>query len=160
MNPGMDRNGSDDGSARREYFFEEGIRFACTQCGLCCTGEPGLVYVDRAEAVDIASFLDIPFDVLTERMLTSFKDGYTAREVDDGRCIFYENGCVIYPVRPVQCVTFPFWFQNMRSLSAWDEACLRCPGIGRGRLFTRDEILSMIDASYPVYVKAMEWLYK
>jgi hypothetical protein len=144
----------------RAYFFDEGLRFACTQCGTCCTGEPGIVYVEADEACRIASFLEIPFEVLVERMLEPFKDGYTVREAEQGRCVFYENGCVVYPVRPVQCVTFPFWFQNTRSASAWDEVRVRCPGVGKGRLFTREEIITFVQASYPVYLKVVEFIYQ
>jgi len=146
--------------SKRRYFFDEGLRFGCTQCGLCCTGEPGMVYVDEREAERIAAFLDIPFGVLTERMLDPFKDGFTVREAEQGRCIFYENGGVIYPVRPVQCLTFPFWFQNMRSVAAWEEARARCPGRGKGRLFTCVEIISIVQASYPVYLKVVEYIYQ
>ncbi len=143
----------------RKHFFDNGIRFECTRCGACCTGEPGIVYMDSDEVRRAAAFLDIPEEVLAERMLTPFKDGYTVREAEQGRCIFYENGCVIYPVRPVQCATFPFWFQNMTSLPAWEENRLRCPGIGRGRLFSREEILTLVQASYPVYLKVVELIY-
>lgn len=156
----MSRDGFLESLSTRSYFFSEGLRFGCTMCGSCCTGDPGIVYVDGDEAGRIAEFLSIPLEVLTERMLDPFKDGYTAREAEQGRCIFYENGCVIYPVRPVQCMTFPFWFQNMRSVSAWEEACARCPGIGQGRLFSRDEIITLIQASYPVYLKVVEYIYQ
>jgi uncharacterized protein len=156
----MRKEGFVESLQHRNYFFNKGIRFQCTQCGTCCTGEPGIVYIDQDEADKIASFLEISVQVFIERMLDPFRDGFTAREAEQGRCIFYENGCVIYPVRPIQCVTFPFWFQNMRSISAWDDACLRCPGIGYGRLFTKEEIISMIQASYHIYAKALEWLYK
>lgn len=155
----MSKYGFVESLKHRSYFFDKGIKFQCTQCGTCCTGEPGIVYVDQDEAAGIASFLDITVEVLTERMLDPFKDGYTAREAEQGRCIFYENGCVIYPVRPIQCVTFPFWFQNMRSIVAWNDARLRCPGIGQGRCFTKEEIISMIQASYHTHVKALEWMY-
>ena len=140
----------------RPYFFDEGIRFECLRCGGCCTGEPGIVYAERMELEQIAMYLDVPFEVIEERFTNTFLNGYTIREVDDGRCIFYENGCVIYPVRPLQCSTFPFWFQNMRSVRAWKETCQRCPGIGRGRLFSKEEILERVAESYPVFIKVME----
>lgn len=155
-----DDEGFMDSLQHRSYFFDNGVRFQCTQCGLCCNGEPGIVYVDSGEAERIAAFLEVPLDVITGRMLDPFEGGYKARETEDGRCIFYENGCVIYPVRPIQCITFPFWFQNMRSVRAWDDVRLSCPGIGKGRLFSKEEIISMIQASYHVYLKALEWIYK
>jgi hypothetical protein len=39
----------------------------------------------------------------------------------------------------------------MRSLEAWEEACRRCPGIGRGPLIDKEAILERIGLSYPVY---------
>jgi Fe-S-cluster containining protein len=107
----------------------------------------------------MAEFLDIDPDVLAGRMLEPFKDGYTVREAEDGRCIFYENGCVVYPERPIQCATFPFWFQNMRSPSAWEQVRLRCPGAGSGRLFSKEEIIGLVHASYPVYLKVADIIY-
>jgi len=146
-------------SGARRYFFDSGLRFACTRCGACCTGEPGIVYVSREESLEISSFLGLDFGVVTGRMLDPFRDGFTVREAEDGRCIFYENGCVVYPVRPLQCSTFPFWFQNVRSQKAWEQVRARCPGIGSGRLFTREEIIMLVHASYPVYLKVADLIY-
>jgi Fe-S-cluster containining protein len=140
----------------RPYFFDKGIRFQCQRCGMCCTGEPGIVYADQDEISLMAAFLEIPRQVLEERFLNPFRKGFTIREAEDGRCIFYENGCAVYPVRPLQCRTFPFWFQNMRSPKAWGEACLLCPGIGRGRLYTKEEILLSVHESYPIFLMVME----
>jgi uncharacterized protein len=144
----------------RSYFFDKGIRFSCRQCGGCCTGEPGIVYADKDELTLIAQYLEMPREILEERFTNPFLDGFTIKEVEDGRCIFYENGCVIYPFRPLQCRTFPFWFQNMRSMKAWKEACKRCPGISEGRLYTKEEILRTIAESYPVFIKVMEGVIK
>ena len=38
-------------------------------------------------------------------------------------CVFWEGdaGCAIYPVRPTQCRTFPFWSEHLRSPEAWRE---------------------------------------
>lgn len=135
----------------RSYFFDEGIRFECRQCGTCCTGEPGVVYVDEGEITRIADYMGIPRDVFVERCLYLLKESYSIRETDDGRCIFFENGCAIYPVRPLQCSTFPFWFQNMRSLDSWKSVVLRCPGIGKGPVHSKDHILECIGKSFPIY---------
>ena len=135
----------------RPYFFDEGVRFQCLRCGGCCTGEPGIVYADQDEILLMAEFLDISPELLKDRYLNPFQDGFVVREAEDGRCVFFENGCVIYPVRPLQCRTFPFWFSNMRSLFSWKEVCMRCPGIGKGRLYTREEILLSIQASLPIF---------
>lgn len=137
--------------ASRSYFFDEGVRFECLKCGGCCNGEPGVIYVSDAEITAIAEYTTIERDIFVERCLYLIEQSYSINETDDGRCIFYENGCSIYPVRPLQCSTFPFWFQNMRSQSSWSEALLRCPGIGKGPLFSKEAILERVGLSYPIY---------
>lgn len=140
-----------DSLKSREYFFDNGIRFACKQCGTCCTGESGIIYVDEQEITAIAEFVCLPREIFVQRCLYPFQDSYSIRETDDGRCIFYENGCAIYPVRPVQCRTYPFWFQNMRSEESWAGVCLQCPGIGKGPKHSKEEILECIGSSYHIY---------
>jgi Fe-S-cluster containining protein len=137
--------------ASRSYFFDKGIRFECLKCGGCCNGEPGVIYVSETEITDIAEYTLIERDIFVERCLYLIEESYSIKETDDGRCIFYENGCSIYPVRPLQCSTFPFWFQNMRSEESWESALLRCPGIGKGPLFSKEAILERVGLSYPIY---------
>jgi len=134
--------------ARRAYFFHDGIRFECRRCGACCGGDPGTVYVSHAETERIAGFLNISIQSLIEDYLYPFRGSYGIQEHGDGRCLFFKDGCVIYPVRPQQCATFPFWFSNLRSQEQWLRICAACPGIGSGRLYTQDEILSVL-ASMP-----------
>lgn len=140
-----------EGLRSRSYFFDDGLRFECLRCGSCCTGEPGIVYVDDREISAIAEYIEVERDVFVERCLYLLKKSHAIRETDDGRCIFYESGCAVYPVRPLQCRTFPFWFQNMRSIDAWEDAALRCPGIGKGPKHSKDAILDSIGLSYPIY---------
>ena len=48
------------------YFFDDGLRFSCTQCGKCCTGAPGKVHVTGSEAAALAAHLGLTrwaFDV-------------------------------------------------------------------------------------------------
>lgn len=80
-------------------------------------------------------------------MVYPFEGAYKLHEAPaDGRCVFFENNrCQIYEARPLQCRTWPFWFGNMRSKAKWLEAAACCPGIGQGRLFTKEEILALIN---------------
>jgi Fe-S-cluster containining protein len=62
------------------------------------------------------------------------------KETPDYDCIFWKNGCSVYESRPLQCRSFPFWRSNLASLDMWKRTAADCPGMGRGTLFTRDEI--------------------
>jgi len=140
----------------RPYFFDGGLCFECQRCGECCTGEPGIIYVTPGEIGPIAQFLDISEDVFVERCLYPFQDSYSIREAEDGRCIFYENGCAIYPVRPMQCRSYPFWFQNLRSENMWRAVKKQCPGIGKGRRYSKEEILYFVGSSFHIFLKALQ----
>ncbi len=129
-------------SDRCFYFFDQGLRFKCLQCGKCCTGDPGTVYVAPGKVRSIAAYLGLPEEVLTKELLYPFLDSYSIKEDARGNCLMYAGGCRIYPLRPVQCRTWPFWFKNLRSRYAWKQTALECPGIGRGPVYTREEILS------------------
>lgn len=139
----MDRRAMDT-LLQRPYFFDTGIRFECRRCGECCTGEPGTIYVTRNEIASLAEHLHLAVDDFTQRFLYPFKDSYSIGEHPDGRCLFYDNGCTVYPLRPNQCRTYPFWFSNLRSQSRWRMIEKTCPGIGHGRLYSRDEILAIV----------------
>ena len=129
---------------RRAYFFDDGIRFTCRGCGTCCTGEPGIVRISDDEIVRLAGHLTVSVESVAERYLYRLQNGYGIRELADGRCIFFESGCRIYPVRPMQCRTYPFWVSTLRSIERWQATCRQCPGIGTGRLYDREEILTIL----------------
>jgi Fe-S-cluster containining protein len=123
-------------------WFADGLRFTCTQCGDCCTGAPGYVWVTDAELAAIAGHLGQ--EVAEVRALYSRKSRgrQTLREKANGDCVFYDRkkGCTIYPVRPPQCRTWPFWDSNVETPEEWQKTCELCPGSGRGELIPAEEI--------------------
>src|SRR5262245_4581479 len=129
-----------------EPWYRDGLRFTCTQCGDCCTGEPGFVWVDDEDLSAIAAFLDEDVGVVRALYTKSARRGLTLREKANGDCVFYdrERGCTIYPVRPPQCRTWPFWESNIETPEAWRHTCAVCPGSGQGELIPADEITSRL----------------
>ena len=107
---------------------------ACQECqGACCRGESGYIWVKYPEIEAIADFLDMSIDDFAQNYLRKVKHRYSLIEKkiadDDYACIFFDetkSRCSIYPVRPNQCRTFPFWdyFKNRE-----DELKNECPGI-------------------------------
>jgi Fe-S-cluster containining protein len=125
-----------------EPWYQDGLRFECTRCGHCCTGDPGFVWVDDAEIAAIAEFRGVPAEELAAMHTRPAHRGPTLREKPDGDCVFYDRseGCTIYPVRPKQCRTWPFWESNMLTPEAWERTKTVCPGSGQGELIPVEEI--------------------
>ncbi|MGA1840303.1 MAG: YkgJ family cysteine cluster protein [bacterium] len=132
----------------RIYFFDKGIRFECQRCGACCTGEPGAVYIDINESGLITNFLGMKHQSFRKEYLRRLGNRYSIREDSRGRCVFYNNGCVIYNLRPNQCRTYPFWFRNLRAENKWRKVVQECPGIGKGRKYLKEEILKLLRSSF------------
>ena len=80
--------------------------------------------------------------------------GYSIGEDEDGGCLFYKDGCTIHPVRPSQCITFPFWFENLRSSKKWRKMARECPGIGCGSLYSKEQILEIVQSNMEAVVKS------
>ncbi len=121
--------------------YEKGIRFKCTECGRCCSDGPGLVYVTDTEIADIAEFLGMSQEAFVTDCVRRVAKGKSLRERKNWDCWFLKDGkCRIYSVRPAQCRTWPFWQSNLSSKNDWAATCEACPGIGRGRLFAKEEI--------------------
>lgn len=124
-----------------QKWYAEGLRFECQRCGACCTGEPGYVWVTPLEAERIPDFLGVSRSDFASKYLRNAGSHDSLIELPDGRCIFYsKKGCNIYAVRPRQCRTFPFWQSIIASAETYRRCQWECPGIGKGRLFSQEEI--------------------
>jgi uncharacterized protein len=126
-------------------WFKEGLRFECTQCGDCCTGAPGYVWVNAAEIADLANHLKLPVDEFEKRFVRNIGIRKSLIEYKNGDCVFFDGDarkCTVYEARPRQCKTWPFWDSNINSPKSWKQTCQVCPGSGEGKLYTVDEILA------------------
>jgi Fe-S-cluster containining protein len=128
--------------AMSEPWYKNGLRFQCTQCGHCCTGAPGYVWVNEEEIAAIAQLRGEAVEEVTALYTRKVDNQRSLRERANGDCIFYDRkeGCTIYPVRPRQCRTWPFWESNLASPAAWQRTCQVCPGSGQGELIPAEEI--------------------
>ncbi len=139
--------GREDRLSRRKW-YSDGLRFTCTQCGNCCSGAPGYVWATKEEIGRISEFLGRDDGWLEKRHIRRVGLRYSLTERRDGDCIFLarDNGtikCLVYSVRPLQCRTWPFWSQNLRSEAAWNEAKRGCPGVSSGTHRSFEEIESV-----------------
>lgn len=126
------------------YYRFATLRFECTQCGRCCTGRPGdVIAVNKPEQVAIVAHLGISTSWFRRRYVWRSENGSDSLRLDDdGRCCFLDAGgrCQIYPVRPIQCRTYPFWPELVGSKTAWEKEARACEGIGRGAAVPRQRI--------------------
>lgn len=124
-------------------WYRDGLRFECTGCGGCCSGEPGYVWVDDDEIAGMAALMKISVESFERRFVRNEAGGKSLVEYPDGDCIFLEpdsRRCSVYEARPVQCRTWPFWNSNLGARKDWEETCKACPGSGVGRLYSWEEI--------------------
>jgi Fe-S-cluster containining protein len=111
------------------------LPFECTSCGKCCR-TIGNVYMSPEETTAAAEY--------TNKTVSEFIQSYATHTIHatDSRdeqlpyillanadtekgpsCIFLDqetNFCQIYPVRPIQCSTYPFWSNVLENEYNWN----------------------------------------
>lgn len=112
-------------------WYEKGLRFKCTECGKCCTGVPGYVWVTETEMQAMADFLSLSLKDFMCRYIRRVGQRYSlveSRVTYD--CVFLKDKkCQVYGARPTQCRTYPWWPHNLQSEESWQETARNCEGI-------------------------------
>jgi Fe-S-cluster containining protein len=129
-----------------DVWFKDGLRFTCTMCGKCCTGAPGFVWVTDEELMALAKLRGEPENEFRAVYTRKARGRRTLKERANGDCVFYDQdkGCTVYPARPAQCRTWPFWASNLKSEETWERTEGQCPGSGQGELIPVEEIVRRI----------------
>ena len=125
-------------------WYKEGLRFKCTACGNCCTGAPGYVWVNAQEISELTSLVgETDVETFESKYVRKIGIRKSLREFPNGDCVFFDSDtrkCTVYSARPRQCRTWPFWDSNLRSEETWRQTCESCPGSGKGKLYSLEEI--------------------
>jgi Fe-S-cluster containining protein len=124
-------------------WYHEGLRFKCTQCGNCCTGAPGYVWVNQEEIEQLAAAVGEEVERFEKLYVRKIGVRKSLVEFPNGDCVFFDNQtrrCTVYAARPRQCRTWPFWDSNLRTEENWEETCRVCPGSGHGKLYQLEQI--------------------
>jgi Fe-S-cluster containining protein len=131
----------------KNKWYIGGLHFECTQCGNCCAGPgEGYIWLTRKEIGFLAEYFKISEAEVEKKYLRLVGKRWSIRENSRTKdCLFLvpfegARGCAIYPVRPNQCRTWPFWSSNLECPDDWNWAADTCPGINRGKLYTFEEI--------------------
>ncbi len=124
-------------------WYSEGLAFECTQCGKCCSGAPGFVWVDDQEINALAQAMKMDVESFENKFVRRVGVEKSLVEYPDGDCIFLEptsRHCLVYDARPTQCRTWPFWNSNLDTPKDWQNAGKSCPGCDQGRVYSMAEI--------------------
>ena len=128
--------------SKKKRWFAEGLCFECRNCGRCCRGPGGYVWVTEKEIGVFAEALKMTPEKFCKKYVR--RTGFRLALIDNARgdCVFLdENGsCELYMHRPVQCRTFPWWEEVVGSPESWEEEKRKCPGIGYGKWHSCEEI--------------------
>ncbi len=145
-------------------WYADGLRFSCTQCGNCCTGGPGYVWVSDIEIDRFAAYLRMDRKDFLKKYCRLIGGKVSLKEHKNHRgeydCVFLEEieikqedgtsarkrVCTVYEVRPLQCRTWPFWDGLLKSPKAWDAAAKGCPGMNKGKSYALPQIHALRDA--------------
>jgi hypothetical protein len=132
-------------------WYEGGLRFRCTQCSHCCTGPQGYVWLSPEDQGRIASHLGLPVAAFLKRYVRLVGRLLCLVDKPNGDCVFLgeDKRCAIHPVKPRQCLTFPFWPRLTESPASWEEVEATCPGAGEGPLYSAAEIDKALDRDTP-----------
>lgn len=125
-------------------FYNDGLKFECQGSGNCCTshGEFGFVFLTLEDRRRFAKHLNISTATFT-RQYCDIRDGVWHLKEDPKQpdCMFLKNKrCSTYEARPTQCRTWPFWPEVLNAKSWKTEVASFCPGIGKGQLWTKEQI--------------------
>ena len=126
---------------------EQGLKFECQRCGGCCRGEPGYVWVAGHEIEAMSDFMGLTADEFTSAYVRRVLERRSLKELPGGDCMLWAGttrGCLAYPVRPLQCRTFPFWEQHLSSEHTWEALAKRCPGVNKGRVCSISDIIARL----------------
>ena len=123
-------------------WYKNGICFTCKQCGNCCSGSPGYVFLSEKDMEEIAKFLKFTVEEVKKKYCRFAKNKWALLEKANYDCIFLQDRkCRIYPARPIQCKTYPFWPDLLQSKEHFESISSYCKGLNNPKdVFSYEEI--------------------
>ena len=121
----------------RSLPLRPGDLFRCKRCGDCCSGYGG-TFVSESQIRGIADFTGSDPDTFLREKSCLSGGKPVLSQGENGYCIFWDQMCTIYPVRPDMCRKWPFIQSVLRDADNWSIMAGSCPGI---RTNVSDDVL-------------------
>lgn len=130
-------------------WYAAGLRWECQGSGKCCVshGQMGYVFVNLEDRRRLAAGLGMSTAQFTRRYCAKTDGHWHIRDAPGAlECRFLSGKrCTVYDARPTQCRTWPFWPEVMHAKAWQREVAKFCPGVGKGRLWSVDEIRAVLE---------------
>ena len=128
-----------------DSFYRDGLHFTCQRCSSCCRFDPGIVNLSRQDLDKLLIWSKLVEEDFIETYCrwVHKSDGYEylcLKEKVNFDCILWDNGCLAYENRPLQCSSYPFWVSLVIDEDWWAANAQECPGVNKGQLHDCDEI--------------------
>jgi len=103
------------------------------------------VFLEREDLERLARFWNLTPHAFARKYCVDEHGELALAMHERGSCPFLEHRrCTVYEARPLQCRTYPFLphdgFTPIESPYTWRYEKKFCPGIGKGRLYRKEEI--------------------
>jgi Fe-S-cluster containining protein len=130
-------------------FYSQGLAFSCQKCSACCRGGPGYVFLTESDVTVLSRAKGIPIPDFLDEFCRVIQFGdefhYSLREKRNYDCVFWDDGCLVYGARPIQCRTYPYWSKILSGPESWKEESKYCPGIGKGDPLSEADIIGKLE---------------
>lgn len=131
----------------KKQWWHDGVQFECQGSGRCCVSrdEYGYVYMTKEDRIRMAQSLNLSTSQFTRQYCVKDEGLFHLIDGPEGRCHFLQgNQCGVYQGRPTQCRTWPFWPEVMNAKVWQKEVKDFCPGVGKGRTWSQEEIKAQL----------------
>lgn len=127
-------------------WYRDGLRFACSRCGNCCSGKGSVVIVTDREVEALARVAGCTVEEFRALHTRTSHDDTVLVDRESGECEWLSRApdgatsCRVQAAKPDQCRAYPFWPRVLASRAAWEAEGARCRGIGAGDPIPAEEI--------------------
>jgi hypothetical protein len=92
----------------------------------------------------LAKHLGLSLRAFTSSYCKKTEGHYHLKDIAHDCRFLKDKRCTVYEARPTQCRTWPFWPSLMNRLSWEHDVMATCPGAGKGRRYSAQEIHDII----------------